>query len=41
MAKGEPVFEYTYRPSGITEKDEEILLATVEKLLSDFSDLLH
>lgn len=41
VAKGEPVFEYTYRPSGITEKDEEILLATVEKLLSDFSDLLH
>jgi transcription-repair coupling factor (superfamily II helicase) len=32
-AKGTPAFEYTFRPSGITEKDEETLLSVTEELL--------
>ena len=38
-AKGIPSFTYIYKPAGFVVRDEEILLATVEELLVDFSML--
>ena len=34
-------FEYSYRPSGLIDKDEEILLDTTEDLLSRMSEVLR
>ncbi|MCI2049454.1 MAG: transcription-repair coupling factor [Lachnospiraceae bacterium] len=33
IARGKPCFEYSFRPSGVTEKDEETLLSVTEELL--------
>ena len=40
LAKGEPQFEYTFRPAGVTEKDEETLLGTTEDILTAMGELL-
>ena len=40
LAKGEPQFEYTFRPAGVTEKDEETLLGTTEDILAAMGELL-
>ena len=40
-AKGTPAFTYTFKPSGVTEKDEETLLAATEETLVAMAELLR
>ncbi|MDO4283734.1 MAG: transcription-repair coupling factor [Eubacteriales bacterium] len=40
-AKGEPAFTYSFKPSGVTEKDEETLLAAAEEVLVAMAETLR
>lgn len=41
IAKGTPSFEYTFKTSGVTEKDEETMLTDTEELLAAISEILR